>query len=349
MYRSKIILSGNIGLGFSRKSDSHTQNNRSETYQKIHDTLKYVFNKYDEKKPAVLAIQELGNLELTLRPFFENPPLATDIKTLQKLGDGGRGVGIYSRSPEAVQLDTESEDDEIAAIIEPYVNPKGHKKKVCIINVYRLTNKDHERSISDTTDRNIVEIATEERTFKPDTADQIIFREIERAENDLKSAKKPEKTFFKLGQNCTKGIMEKDDTKPHIDKLAEKHNKKLASIKKADIERGREAIHKIYGKRQKLTARWAGNIRDFRRAVMSTSNSNAKDCAGLSLVVTKAFLSNTTFLRRYKLICDWSLKLGYFQNCGVKISYISFTKIKGTEQTLEILDRSPLHRHWVNI
>lgn len=153
MYRSKIILSGNIGLGFSRKSDSHTQNNRSETYQKIHDTLKYVFNKYDEKKPAVLAIQELGNLELTPRPFFENPPLATDIKTLQKLGDGGRGVGIYSRSPEAVQLDTESEDDEIAAIIEPYVNPKGHKKKVCIINVYRLTNKDHERSISDTTDR----------------------------------------------------------------------------------------------------------------------------------------------------------------------------------------------------
>ena len=196
---------------------------------------------------------------------------------------------------------------------------------------------------------NIVEIATEERTFKPDTADQIIFREIERVENDLKSGKKPEKPFFKLGQNCTKGITEKDDTKPHIDKLAEKHNKKLASIKKADIERGREAIHKIYGKRQKLAARWAGNIRDFRRAVMSTSNSNAKDCAGLSLVVTKAFLSNTTFLRRYKLICDWSLKLGYFQNCGVKISYISFTKIKGTEQTLEILDRSPLHRHWVNI
>lgn len=158
----------------------------------------------------------------------------------------------------------------------------------------------------------ITEIATEERTFKPDTADQIIFREIERAEEDLKSGKKPEKTFFKLGQNCTKGIMEKDDTKPHIDGLAKKHNKKLADIKKAAIERGRLAINKIYGKRQKLTAKWANNIRDFRRAVMSTSNSKAKDCCGLSLVVTKAFLSNNTFLRRYKLICDWSLKLGYF-------------------------------------
>lgn len=147
---------------------------------------------------------------------------------------------------------------------------------------------------------------------KPETLDQYLFREIEQAEDELRGGKKMEKVFYRIGRTCTKGLTDTDNTRRPLKKLQEKHNKKLASINKTDLGRCFAAIDKIYENSPNITARWSRNIRDFRRVVMATSNSGAKDYLGLSLVTTKHFLSNTTYLRRFKLIYDTALKIGYF-------------------------------------
>lgn len=140
----------------------------------------------------------------------------------------------------------------------------------------------------------------------------ILFSEIELAEDSLKHGKKPEKVFFRLGRDCTKGITDKDNTQPPINKLAEKHNAKLAKINPTDVTRGREIVGKIYAGAPSVKAKWITDLESFRQAVMSTSNSNAVDALGMSLKQTKVYLSNRTFLKRYRKIADNSFRLGHF-------------------------------------
>lgn len=57
------------------------------------------------------------------------------------------------------------------------------------------------------------------------------------------------------------------------------------------------------------------DLKDFKKAVLSTSNSGAKDVLKLSLKETKLFLSSNVFLRQYRDICLRSLTVGYFPAC----------------------------------
>lgn len=140
----------------------------------------------------------------------------------------------------------------------------------------------------------------------------ILFSEIESAEDSLKHGKKPDKVFFRLGRDCTKGIVDKDTTQPPLNKLAEKHNAKLAKINPTDKIRGRQIVEKIYANKPSIKAKWINDLESFKRAVMSTSNSKAIDALGMSLKQTKVYLTNRTFLKRYRIIADASFKLGHF-------------------------------------
>lgn len=66
----------------------------------------------------MLALQEMGCMEFEPEPFF-GKALATDEEVLKNL-EVGRGVGIHSNDQEAIPVLTDSREDEITALIQPW-------------------------------------------------------------------------------------------------------------------------------------------------------------------------------------------------------------------------------------
>lgn len=83
-----------------------------------------------------------------------------------------------------------------------------------------------------------------------------------------------------------------DTTKPTPEACCSKLNKKLAGLNPTDIERGKEIIDRVYRLEDGVAGQWVTDLKDFKRAVLSTSNSGAKDYMNLSLKETKVFLSS---------------------------------------------------------
>lgn len=151
MSKSKIIVAANIGLAVSKKKDEKSNlfsNNRHETFCEVHDTLATIYNKYSQN-PNMFCVQELGYMTFKPAPFF-GAAVASDFKTVVNLNGEARGVGIFSRNPDAIEVDTENDSDEICAIIDTYKDRNNRISKYAVINVYRLRHKDNNRSISTT-------------------------------------------------------------------------------------------------------------------------------------------------------------------------------------------------------
>lgn len=121
-----------------------------------------------------------------------------------------------------------------------------------------------------------------------------------------------------------------DTTKPTGEKLCEKLNSKLKKLNEADLKKGKEIVDEIYKDYTADTQKeWTRNLRNFRRAVKSTSNSGAKDCHGMSLKETKMFLSNNQFLRRFRDIAFQIFKLGHMPDIWKKDDIHFLYKQKG--------------------
>lgn len=151
MSKSKIIVAANIGLAVSKKKDSRSNlysNNRHETFREVHDALTEVYNKYSQN-PNIFCVQELGYMTFKPAPFFGNAA-ASDFKTVINSNGEARGVGIYSRNPDTIEVDTENDTDEICAIIDTYKDRNNRISKFAVINVYRLQHKENNRTIQET-------------------------------------------------------------------------------------------------------------------------------------------------------------------------------------------------------
>lgn len=158
----------------------------------------------------------------------------------------------------------------------------------------------------------MLEKAKIEIKSKSEPNDHVFLRELDRAESEMLYGGKLEKSFFRLGKNLKNGIEENDNTRPAIEKLGEKLNKKLADINPTDLETGFAVVEEIYGKSTGLRGKWVKDLRDFGRAVLSTSNSGAQDYLGFSLKMTKRILKNRTYLIQFRLIANSCFELGYF-------------------------------------
>lgn len=123
-----------------------------------------------------------------------------------------------------------------------------------------------------------------------------------------------------------------DASKPKPEELVGKLNKKLAGVNKANLEKGKKLLDEIYGEQNKCKIRWQENLRDYRRAVLSTSNSGAEDAHGMSLKTTKQFLSNNKFLRRFREITDTIFEVGFMPEVW-KIDNIHFLYKRKGERT----------------
>lgn len=156
--------------------------------------------------------------------------------------------------------------------------------------------------------------ATKSVRKKVTHVDHIMAGEIEKIEQQNACGKKPEKNFYKYVGNLKNGLIDSNDkTKPSCEKLTEKLNNKLEKLNKCDYEKAYSILDSLYDEKDRVDfeKRWGDNLREFRRAVLSTSNSGAHDAHGLSLKHTKVFLSNNTFLKRFKEIVFNLFEIGY--------------------------------------
>ena len=155
--------------------------------------------------------------------------------------------------------------------------------------------------------------ATKSIRIKNTTADKVFLNDMERDEEAILHGKKQSKVLYRSMDKLRKGIDNvSDTTKPSLDKLGGKLEKKLDKLNEADHATAKKVIDEMFDPKEGNSCKNWLNTNEFSKICLSTSNSKAKDSDGFSLVVTKIFLSNRSIIRRYELIVTKCLELGYF-------------------------------------
>lgn len=146
--------------------------------------------------------------------------------------------------------------------------------------------------------------------------DHVLISEIERAETAIDSGKKQDKMMYKFARNIKNGIDEKIAGHQEGCSLKDKSAKlqdKLNNLNPTDLKLGLEMVKEIYDQKGvAVEAAWAGNMKNFKSLILSTSNSGALDCFGMSLKMTKTLLRKTSWTRRLREILELCLECGYF-------------------------------------
>ena len=144
--------------------------------------------------------------------------------------------------------------------------------------------------------------------------EHILFSQVEQSEDEINHGKRADKTFFRLGETLTKGI--KDSSSTASPKLADLHGKlesKLNGLNETDVQMGEQIIEELYGNEEKVNGKLCKTLDDFKKVVLSTSRSGAKDYLNMTLKATAIIYgSNRGFLRRFRDITNIALEIGYF-------------------------------------
>ena len=107
------------------------------------------------------------------------------------------------------------------------------------------------------------------------------------------------------------GLEEKITDAPKITEHAEKLELKLRELYIADQRLSAEIADKLYPVRHDVRAQWVENKKAFKKLVLSTSNSGAKDDADISLKLLRAVLARSAAVRDYlQQVCRRCLKIG---------------------------------------
>ena len=171
---------------------------------------------------------------------------------------------------------------------------------------------------------NYMEMASSERMVKEQTVEHALWSEVQRGEDEMEQGKKQEKTFYRLIGNLKNGLQDSDTSvKPPLSDLRDKLEKKMAKLNPTDIATGERIAKKLHTDVVRETNQ-CKNIETFRKIILGTSNSKAKDYLGHSLFHVKIIMQNSRpILRRAKLICEIAVATGYFPN-ELKIDNIIF-------------------------
>ena len=184
-----------------------------------------------------------------------------------------------------------------------------------------------------TTMNNYTKSATKCIEIKNTSAGKIFLNDMERDEDAILHGKKQSKVLYRSMTTLRKGLDNvSDSTKPSLEKLGGKLEKKLDKLNDADHETAKAVIDEMFDPETGNKCKNWIDIEEFRRICLSTSNSSAKDSDGYSLKVTKILLSNRAILRRYEMIIIKCLELGYFPSSW-KHDHIHFIfKNKGNRE-----------------
>merc|ERR1712226_1342070 len=125
-----------------------------------------------------------------------------------------------------------------------------------------------------------------------------LISEIDRAEDLISQGRKKEKVFYDICGTIKNGLPDNSDSsRPPIDELGDTLTEKLKNLNQANLKTGNRIVDKLYGKKSGFKCQWLKDINSFRRAVLSSSDSGAKDYLNLTLKVTKIILKNNKFTK----------------------------------------------------
>ena len=158
-----------------------------------------------------------------------------------------------------------------------------------------------------------IDDATIEVKAKERSPAHALWCELENAEEAMLYGKKQEKQFIKVVSNLKNGLKDGGTSRPSLDDLRSKLEKKLEKLNPTDIQLGKSIIDDTFKNVQIAKDGRKMPIRVFRNLMGKMSNSGAKDYQGQSLLLAKCCVQKNMFiLRRLKLIFDLALRNGYF-------------------------------------
>ena len=175
-----------------------------------------------------------------------------------------------------------------------------------------------------------IDNATVEALAKERSPAHALWCELEKAEEAREYGKKQEKQFITMVSNLKNGLKDSGKSRPPLEDLRDKLEKKLEKLNQTDIVLGKKIIDDIFTDVQVAKDGRKIPIQIFKNLMGKMSNSGAKDYQGQSLILAKCCLKgNMTLVRRLKLIFDLALRNGYFPEPW-KIDHIIFLyKCKG--------------------
>lgn len=186
-------------------------------------------------------------------------------------------------------------------------------------------------NLSDTF-KTIISKSTKEFEIKDRRIDHILVSHIEK---NLCGRIRSDKAWKPFYSYCTivKNEIEmtvNEKKEPSIFEKVQTLNKKLDNLNMPDKEIMTEMIDRIYEVDRFKKGVWVEDIKEFTKIILSTSNSGAKDCLGMSLKITKTIFDySPTLTKRFQLIARRCLQGGFFPEVWKLDKIIFIYKNKG--------------------
>ena len=220
-------------------------------------------------------------------------------------------------------------------------------KDIAKDNIYRVKSLEDFRLASNTNENEVTEALAEDLSS---VIDQIISKStkevkilkrrinhilVSELEKNLCGRIRSDKAWKPFFSYCTivknKIELVKNEKKgPSIKEKVDTLNEKLSKLNNYDEAVMDELIEKIYPIDYEKRGEWILNMNKFTTLITSTSNSGAKDDLNMSLKITKQiFRFNRDIVKRFHLIADRCLTLGYFPNIWKADKIIFIFKNKG--------------------
>ena len=172
--------------------------------------------------------------------------------------------------------------------------------------------------------QNIVDQSTKRVKRKKKTAEKAAIDKLESEEEKLLKDGKGGQPLYRFAEKFFHGI-DADEGKdaPSLRQFKNAAEDKLANLNLGDAKDTNVIINRLFGDSEKVIATFP-TMKEFKRLVLSTSNSGAKDSHGLTLKLTKTAIRNSKTIRctLYSLMRAMA-RLGYVPR-DWKVDLISF-------------------------
>lgn len=198
----------------------------------------------------------------------------------------------------------------------------------------------------------LAEQSTVECKIKPKSKHAIFMNELDKAGHEVIRKDKVKKNFYNFINAIKKGFSldeDGEDEKPKLEDLSKKLEDKYANLYRPNREIADSTINQIFKLEDNdLQGRWIESRKNFKKLIMSTSNSGAKDCFKLSLKMSKTIFGSSSQIRdRFHLIAKRCLQEGVFPKIWKEdtISFLYKRKGERLDPGLSVLDDKNVDNH----
>ena len=167
------------------------------------------------------------------------------------------------------------------------------------------------------------------KAWKPE---ELAIEMLERSGDNIWKRKEAAEAFYAVADDFMGKVKVKEDdsNSPSLQQFKEFHEGKLATIANPDLEKCETTMNEIYGNRIKTHIVFP-NKKEFKKIIMKSSNSGAKDFFGISLKQTKILLKhNKALFNIYYFLCKAIAKIGHVPSFWKRDKISFLFKNKGT-------------------